>query len=174
VPSILDDAVRIRALKRHEGFVRKFADYLYPDWFMGPDRENYEDALQVGRVAITEACDKHRENGNSGSPVDSYVCDYIKARMLNLIRDEPEEDTESLDALLDEEGWEPVSHHDTEAEALANLGRAAVRQHLTQRESDALVADVSKGTPRKSADERAAQRARAKIRRTRDPQRTQA
>ena len=173
-------------ISKHEGFIRRFADYLFPEWSQGPGREDYEDVCQEGRLGICEAFQSHTENGYSGTPVDSYILDYVKARMLDAFRSLTQTcaaDEVSLDSLMGwakgdgggEEGpWEPASHHDTEAEALANLDRAGLRQHLTQRESDALAVDVSRGTPRNSADERAARRARAKIRRTRAPQRTQA
>ena len=149
------------SLDGFESFIKATAQSLSWD-----DPDLRDDLEQEGRLAVLTEMAKP-------SPHADYILKRIVRDLTRYaMREGIERDHLSLDDSLT--GYEPASRHDTEAEALANLGRAAVRQHLTQREADALVADVSRGTPRNSADERAARRARAKIRRTRDPQRTQA
>ena len=130
------------------------------------DPDLRDDLEQEGRVAVlTELAKPNAHPDIVRKRIRTEVARYAQ-------REGIERGHLSLDDSLS--GYEPARRHDTEAEALANLDRAGLRQHLTQRESDALAVDVSRGTPRNSADERAARRARAKIRRTRAPQRTQA
>ena len=143
-------------IARHEGFIRRLADYLFPEWLSdGGQCEDYEDVCQEGRVAICEAFCSHTENGSGGNPVDSYVLDRVKSRMVDAFRSLTqtcEADEVSLDSLTgwgqdstgdgeqDGETWEPAAPDDPAETALLSVSLADTihRAELSQRQTEAL------------------------------------
>ena len=131
------------------------------------DPDLRDDLEQEGRLAaLTELAKPNPHPDFIRKRIERDIARYA-------VREGRERDHLSLDDSLT--GYEPASRHDTEAEALANIERAdaLAQSQLTDSQAEAVGA-AARGDKLSPGNRSVLQNVRRKIRRTRDPQRTQA